>query len=152
MISTLVAFKDIPGVFGSFIFWPDGTLAARDMPAIYNDDIFAEIGRRLNGIADAVDPQVPSMSEMLVKFDSYWLLSRRTPHYTLNVLAEETVNYPALKMASNVAMRHLGDKVVSAISTISTQVKLADLSPVFSPAPPAVETRPRRTWRGQVVD
>ncbi len=152
MIPTLLAFKDIPGVFGSFIFWPDGTLAARDMPSIYQDDVFAEIGRRLNGIADAVDPQVPGLSEMLVKFDAYWLLSRRTPHYTLNVLAEENVNYPALKMATNVAMRHLAEKVVAAVPTINAQMKLPEMTEVYAPAAPAPEPRSRRIWRGQMVE
>jgi len=42
----LTALKDIPGVVGSFVLTPRGALAAREMPSVYPDDIFPEMGRR----------------------------------------------------------------------------------------------------------
>jgi hypothetical protein len=104
---SLTSLRDIPGVFGSFLLTPEGELSARDMPQMYQDATFADIGRRLRGIAETAASAVRGYHEILAKFNGYWLLSKLTPNGTLNVVAAETVNFPALRMATNVAIRHL---------------------------------------------
>jgi len=163
MSSALSSLKDIPGVFGSFVFAPDGALAARDMPALYPDSVFTEIGRRLESIAEAVDGQLKGYHELLAKFDGHWLLSRRTPKGTLNVLVDESVNFPALKMAANVAVKHL-DKLEASVPAPPPVMESAPVPavpsippppptpPVAAAAPVSSEQKPRRIWRGQVVE
>ena len=69
------------------------------MPAIFADEIFSELGRRLLGIYSTFDLQVSQFDDLLLKFDGYWLYIRRAAHGFLSILTSETVNYPALKMA-----------------------------------------------------
>ncbi len=147
MNQVLKALKDIPGVFGSFVLTPDGALASRDMPEVYADSIFSEIGRRLNGISEAAEPHIDAVNELVVKFESHWLISRRRPGFTFNVLAEQSVNYPALKMALNVAIRQIGDVTVTAAPTASAVTAV----PVAASSPTAPEA-PKRRWRGHVLD
>ena len=149
---SLTALRDIPGVFGSFLLTPGGALAARDMPAVYQDGAFADLGRRLQAIAETAEPVVRGYYELLAKFNGYWFLSRRTPNGTLNIVANETVNFPALRMATNVAIRHLTAEPVKPMAP-SAPAATPSPAPQASAAPPtATEHRPRRIWRGQVVD
>lgn len=165
-MNALSSLKDIPGVFGSFVFGPDGALVARDMPAVYPDSVFAEIDRRLKGIAEAVEPSLHGFYELLAKFEGHWLLSRMTPKGNLNILADESVNFPALKMAANVAVKHLDELTKESPAPMPVPVAAPPAAtaapaaapqpaavPVAKPLPPAPpEHRPRRIWRGQVVD
>lgn len=153
---SLTALRDIPGVFGSFLLTPDGLLAQRDMPNVYPDAAFSEIGRRLEAIAETSTPVVRGYYEILAKFNGYWFLSRRTPNGTLNIVAEEHVNFPALRMAANVAIRHLTASPLMAMATETAVAPAVSTSPApqasqADPAP-APEHRPKRIWRGQVVD
>jgi predicted regulator of Ras-like GTPase activity (Roadblock/LC7/MglB family) len=152
----LTALKDIPGVVGSFVLTPQGALVAREMPAIYPDSVFPEIGRRLRSVSEAIDGQVPDFNDLLLKFESYWLLVRRSTQGFLSILTTDTVNYPALKMATNVALKQVNE-------SMATAVPLAIASPPpeaaqeQAPQPAAASsaspaTKPRRFWRGQAMD
>jgi hypothetical protein len=114
---SLTSLRDIPGVYGSFLLTPQGELAQRDMPQVYQDSAFVEIGRRLRAVTEAAETVVRGYHEFLAKFNGYWLLSKRTPNGTLNVVAAETVNFPALRMATNVAIRHLTAEPLKPLAT-----------------------------------
>src|SRR4051794_11447831 len=98
----LSSLKDIQGVVGSFVLNDTGALMGREMPTLYPDALFPEIGRRLESVKQALETQKGPYTELLLKFDAYWLVSRRTTKGSLNILTTETVNYPALRMATNV--------------------------------------------------
>ncbi len=165
MEKVLAALKDIHGVEGSFVMNTNGELVCRQMPSIFADEIFAELGRRLLGIYSTFDLQVSQFDDLLLKFDGYWLYIRRASHGFLSILTSETVNYPALKMASNLALSQLTSQIQSAkpISTApAAQVVAAAPSPAPAPvalpapvkmeAPKPVTPIHRRFFRGQPVD
>ena len=154
----LSALKDIQGVVGSFVLADGGGLVSREMPALYPDALFPKIGRRLGSVNEALETQKGPYSELLLKFDAYWLLSRRTQHCSLNILTTDAVNYPALRMATNVALKQIEEKIAS--SPVTT-VPVASSSSVARPEPvdiapePATTAAPekkRRMWRGQYID
>jgi predicted regulator of Ras-like GTPase activity (Roadblock/LC7/MglB family) len=148
MQTILTALKDIPGVVGSFVLTPQGALAAREMPAIYPDNIFPELGRRLTTIGEVVDSQMGPMQELLMKFESYWVFVRHTANCLLTVLVADSVNFPALRMATNVALKQLAEL---SISTAPAPVPAAPAAPAPEAAPASAPAR-RRMWRGQWVD
>lgn len=163
MQQVLTALKDIPGVVGSFVLNDKGALVSREMPAIYPDDIYPEIGRRLIGVYEAIALQMASLGDFLLKFDGYWFLCRRTTQCFLGILTTETVNYPALKMATNVALKQLDVHVPGMPSLIAE--KVAEPVPVEESAPapaPEAEVAPaaavaapskgKRFWRGSWID
>jgi hypothetical protein len=143
MLKVLSALKDIPGVVGSFILADSGALLCREMPAVYPDDMFPELGRRLSGVKEAVETQASPFSDLLLKFESFWLLNRRATGCTLSILTTQAVNYPALRMATNVALKQIEEKVASGTMPL----------PAASTSATAAndEAKPKRFFRGQPV-
>jgi predicted regulator of Ras-like GTPase activity (Roadblock/LC7/MglB family) len=141
MLKILTALKDIPGVVGSFVLADQGALLCREMPAIYPDELFSELARRLVGVKEAVETQASPFSDLLLKFDAFWIVSRRASQCTLSILTTQSVNYPALRMATNVALKRIEEKIASGEVTLT------------APAAPAAPEAPkaRRYFRGQAV-
>lgn len=168
MEKILAALKDIHGVEGSFVMNTNGELVCRQMPAIFSDEIFPELGRRLLSIYSTFDLQVSQFDDLLLKFDGYWLYIRRAAHGFLSILTAETVNYPALKMASNLALSQLTNQIQTArplaiapdavVAQIQAPASVAAPMPVVLPAPATMEPPKtvtpvhRRFFRGQPVD
>jgi len=148
MQNVLTALKDIPGVVGSFVLNDKGALVSREMPAIYPDEIYPEMGRRLVGVYEAIALQVASLGDLVLKFEGYWFLCRRSAQCFLGILTTETVNYPALKMATNVALKQIDEQVASLPPLIVEKVAVPEVA--VAPAP-AVEVK-KRFWRGTLID
>lgn len=154
----LASLKDIPGVVGSFALTPQGALVVKEMPAVYSAEIFPELGRRLVSVGEVLEQQTAAFQELLLKFEGSWLFVRRSTHCLLSVLVAETVNYPALRMATNVALRQLGDQLAAQPVPAIVEVPAA-AEPALEPEPVAVvpmaptpAAKPRRMWRGQLLD
>lgn len=144
MLKILTALKDIPGVVGSFVLADQGALLCREMPAIYPDAIFPELARRLVGMKEAVETQASPFSDLLLKFDAFWLLNRRASKCTLSILTTQAVNYPALRMATNVALKQIEERIASGT------VKM-DATAATGTAAVVEEPKARRFFRGQAI-
>lgn len=165
MQTVLVALKDIPGVVGSFVLNPQGVLIAREMPAIFPDNIFPNLGRRLASVVEALETQISAVQEMLLKFEGHWIFVRRSTQGFLTILASDSVNFPALKMASNVALKQVTDHLIAhppvltppALSEIFEPAPAPEPAPTPAPAapiepPPSAPPKKRRMWRGKWID
>ena len=160
MQSVLSALKDIPGVVGSFVLNPQGVLLAREMPGVFPDTVFPNLGRRLASVVEALETQVSAVQELLMKFDGHWLFVRRSAQGFLTILTSDTTNLPALKMASNVALKQVTEHLTANPPVIETPTESEVTEPSASApavAAPVVESAPaatkkRRMWRGQWVD
>ena len=153
MQTTLASLKDIPGVVGSFVLDPQGGLVAKEMPAVYAAAIFPELGRRLVSVGEVLEQQTAAFQELLLKFEGSWLFVRRTTQCMLSVLVAETVNYPALRMATNVALKQLSDQLAAQPALAAVPVPAAiEAAPAPAASVEAAPAKPRRMWRGQVID
>jgi predicted regulator of Ras-like GTPase activity (Roadblock/LC7/MglB family) len=156
MQAILTSLKDIPGVVGSFVLNPQGALLAKEMPSIYPGEIFPEMGRRLVSVGEVLEQQTTSFQELLLKFEGSWLFVRRTTQCLLSVLVSETVNYPALRMATNVALKRINDQLLAQPATPLPVAPVPEPVPAAvapaAPVVPAAPAKPRRMWRGQVVE
>jgi hypothetical protein len=133
----------------------------REMPAIFPDNTFPNLGRRLASIVEATETQISSIQEVLLKFEGHWLLVRRSAQGFLTILTAETVNFPALKMASNVALKQISEHLIASPRVApGPAADLAEATPSVpvtetAPVAPAQTTEPpkkRRMWRGQWID
>ncbi len=136
MQHVLTALKDIPGVVGSFVLNGKGTLVSREMPAIYPDEIFPEMGRRLVGVYEAIAAQASAMGDLVLKFEDHWFLCRRTAQCFLGILMADSINFPALKMATNVALKQLDEKVAT-MPPLLAEKPVAAVEPIVLPEPAA---------------
>jgi hypothetical protein len=133
----LAGLKDVRGVEGSFVLLlPGGELVARDGLPVVTDGGLAETARRLSNLFEVADTVCPRSEEAVLRFEGMSLFARRTARVMLGVLVGEAGSLPALRMATNLALRRLED---------------APLAPAAAkPAAPA-ETKPPTLWRGRPV-
>lgn len=107
LLETLHSLRDIEGVQGTFILRAgDGQLLGRDLPAVIDDKILANIGPRIDRLFDIVDASPPTDSVAL-RFGDQRLDVKRVGMAELCVLAEATVSVPALRMAMRLVERKL---------------------------------------------
>ena len=136
--------QDVPGVIGSFVVSSSGTLVDKAMPAVVGDDVYPDLGRRLATALETLDATISSFDDVLMKFDEHSLYCRRLQNGILSIISSATVNYPALRMATNIASAKIDPLIPDALTAPAT-------APVAAPAPPATAA-PKRFWRGQAVD
>ncbi len=127
--SVLEGLRDLEGVFGSFMLTRSGELLGKDLPAVFDDALFAEVGPRITRLTDTLIDEDDRLSTLNVSAGSYKLHLRDLPDGILGVLMSMHANMPALSMAINVAVRRL---------PVQRQ------SSVPPPPPPSVPTVPHQ--------
>jgi hypothetical protein len=107
LVGTLRTLRDIQGVQGSFVLRAgDGHLLGRDMPALIDDQVLANIGPRIDRLLDIVESSPPTES-MALRFGEQRIDVKRIKSAHLCVLADATVSAPALRMAMRLVDRKL---------------------------------------------
>jgi predicted regulator of Ras-like GTPase activity (Roadblock/LC7/MglB family) len=126
---TLSGLRDVEDVRGSFLLGGGGQLVARDLPAMFHSDIFAEIGPRLVRLRETLESDGDDMSALTLRFAEHKLHLRAVGALLLGVITSAKVNGPALRMAMNLVTRR-----------VSAQAN--DLQPDAPEAPVPVATTP----------
>jgi hypothetical protein len=101
--------KDVAGVYGSFMVSPAGTTVARDMAALFTDDLLDEVAPRLLRLLDAFGDEGVEVLSCVVRYGEHLLFVRAVrPRGALCVLSDRQVNLPALRMGASLVARRLG--------------------------------------------
>jgi len=128
----LSALRDVAGVHGSFLLQPSGELLGKDLPAVFHDELFVEVGARLS------------------RFDEHRLYVTRFAHGLLAVIAANEINAAALRMALTLTTRRLEAEIVALMTSPPPPV-----APSPSVTPPPVSMAGShgvpRTYRGRVL-
>jgi predicted regulator of Ras-like GTPase activity (Roadblock/LC7/MglB family) len=103
----LEGLRDLEGVYGSFVLTRSGELLGKDLPNVFDEALFAEVGPRIARLTDTLIDQEDKLSTMSVSAGNYKLHLRDLPDGMLGVLMSMHANMPALNMAINVAVRRL---------------------------------------------
>lgn len=152
-LTTLLAtLKDVPGIQGSFLLSDTGSLLARDLPAVFSDDLFAEAGPRLTRLADTFESVGKRVETCLMRFRDHKIYMRRAAEGFLCVLASTNVNLPALRTAATLVARRTHAELERA-STAPTVAPIA-AAPTSVPAPSvaAPSSGKGRVYRGRKLD
>lgn len=128
--NVLEGLRDLEGVFGSFVLTRSGELLGKDLPAVFDDALFAEVGPRIMRLTDTLIDQDDRLSTLNVSAGNYKLHLRDLPDGILGVLMSMHANMPALSMAINVAVRRLPAQRHDSVPT--------------PPPPPSVPTVPHQ--------
>ena len=103
---TLAGLRDVSEVQGSFLLEGDGSLLARDLPAVFHAELFADVGPRLARLRETFDT-TNDASTITMRFTDHKLHVRSVGSRLLCVLSGAAVNAPALRMAMNLVARRL---------------------------------------------
>ena len=106
LVQTLGGLRDVDEVQGSFLLAGDGRLLARDLPAVFHAELFADVGPRLARLRDTFDTD-GGTSTLTMRFSDHKLHLRAVGSKLLCVLTGAAVNGPALRMAMNLVARQV---------------------------------------------
>jgi predicted regulator of Ras-like GTPase activity (Roadblock/LC7/MglB family) len=141
----LTGLKDVSGVHGSFMVAPDGAMVARDLAAMFTDELLDEVGPRLLRLGELFAAEGMDVKTYVLRFREHLLFVRGVRDGVLCVLSDVGVNLPALRMGTSLAVRRLGPM-------LDNPPELPDPPP--SPPPPPPPSSPGLTiqYRGAVLN
>jgi hypothetical protein len=148
----LGALRDVVGVHGSFALRLNGELVGKDLPAVFADELFLEVGARLSRFVETMAAEGDEVSSAIFRFDEHRLHITRCAHGLLGVITDSQVNMAALRMAQTLTVRRLEPELVALLTSPP---------PVVTPRAPSAATSPSsvmagsqgvpRTYRGRVL-
>lgn len=149
----LSALRDVAGVHGSFVTHVSGELVGKDLPAVFHDELFVEVGARLSRFIETMAADGDEVSSAVLRFDEHRLYVTRFAHGLLAVITANDINVAALRMALTLTTRRLEPELVALLTSPPPPV-----APSLTPPPPSVggstlagSQGVPRTYRGRVI-
>jgi predicted regulator of Ras-like GTPase activity (Roadblock/LC7/MglB family) len=147
---SLAALRDVAGIHGSFVLRPTGELLGKDLPAVFHDELFVEVGARLSRFVETMAADGDEVASAVLRFDEHRLYVTRFAHGLLCVIASNDINVAALRMAVTLTTRRIEPEVVGMLTNPPPPVAP---SPSLTPPPVSVAGSHGvpRTYRGRVL-
>jgi hypothetical protein len=146
----LPALRDVAGVHGSFVLRLSGELVGKDLPAVFHDELFVEVGGRLARFVETMAADGDEVASAILRFDEHRLYVTRFAHGLLAVITANDVNAAALRMALTLTTRRIEPEIVALLTNPPPPV-----APSPSAVPPPASTAGShgvpRTYRGRVI-
>jgi predicted regulator of Ras-like GTPase activity (Roadblock/LC7/MglB family) len=109
----LVGLRDVDDVHGSFLIGGDGSLLARDLPEVFRDELFSEVGPRLVRLRETLESNGEDVKSLVLRFTEHKLYLRPVGASLLCIITGARVNGPALRMATNLVAKHVEMEAVT---------------------------------------
>jgi predicted regulator of Ras-like GTPase activity (Roadblock/LC7/MglB family) len=138
---TLRSLRDVQGVYGSFVVAGSGALVARDLPPVFDGELFAEVGPRVVRLYETFLTGGEDLEAAMLRFSEHKLYLRKMTWGVIGILSTVTVNLPALRMVANLVIRKIDPEVSPSMLT-PPPPPVAMQPP--TPPPPIVESTPPR--------
>ncbi|HXK18014.1 MAG TPA: roadblock/LC7 domain-containing protein [Polyangiaceae bacterium] len=146
----LSALRDVAGVHGSFVLQLSGELVGKDLPAVFHDELFVEVGARLSRFVETMAADGDEVSSAILRFEEHRLYVSRFAHGLLAVITGNDVNTAALRMALTLTTRRIEPEMLALLTSPPPPV-----APTPSMTPPPVSVAGShgvpRTYRGRVL-
>jgi predicted regulator of Ras-like GTPase activity (Roadblock/LC7/MglB family) len=104
ILSTL---RDVEGVEGAFVISSDGALVDKDLPAMFDPQLFLEVGPRIVRLKETFASGGDEMDSCVIRFADFKLFIRAMQQGFLCILSSVAVNMPALRMGVQLAVRRI---------------------------------------------
>ena len=151
---TLSGLRDVDEVQGSFLLGDSGQLMARDLPALFHNDIFGEIGPRLVRLRETLEADGDDVSTVTLRFAEHKLHLRTIGALLLGVITNAKVNGPALRMAINLVSRRVasqGSRIQVEVPSAAPAVDLEPDASTPAAAPVGMRRAPGVMGRNDIV-
>lgn len=146
---SLAALRDVAGVHGSFLLKLNGDLVGKDLPSVFHDELFVDVGSRLSRFIETMAADGDEVASAILRFDEHRLYVTRFSLGLLAVITANDVNAAALRMALTLTIRRLEPEL--AVLLTSPPPPVAPLS--TTPPPPSLAGSHGipRTYRGRII-
>jgi predicted regulator of Ras-like GTPase activity (Roadblock/LC7/MglB family) len=121
LTDTLQSLRDVPGMAGSFVVSDLGRLLARDMPAVFGDDVLGEVGPRALRLRETLGHENETVASFAVSYGDYVLFLRPLRDGLLCALGTHDVNLASLRMAMTLTVRRLNSLLDPRGATITSE-------------------------------
>src|SRR5579862_7118264 len=111
---SLRSLRDVPGVYGSFVLAGSGALIARDLPDVFDGNLFAEVGPRMTRLWETLLSAGDELDACVLRYLEHKVYVRRMTWGLIGVISGVTVNMPALRMVANLIVRRIDPEVTPA--------------------------------------
>jgi hypothetical protein len=147
----LGALRDVAGVHGSFVLKLTGELVGKDLPAVFHDELFVEVGGRLSRFVETMAADGDEVTSAILRFDEHRLYVTRFAHGLLAVITANDINAAALRMALTLTTRRLEPEIVALLTSPPPPVEARNGS--LTPPPPSLAGShgAPRTYRGRII-
>lgn len=108
----LATLFDVPHVVGSFLVSGAGTVAARALPEVVDDQTLAEAGDRVVRMAETLQAVGLDPDLCVLRFAEHKLFVKPLPGGMLCIVTGADIALPALRMAANLVARRVGPELV----------------------------------------
>jgi predicted regulator of Ras-like GTPase activity (Roadblock/LC7/MglB family) len=145
----LAALRDVAGVHGSFVLKLNGDLVGKDLPTVFQDEIFVEVGARLSRFVETMASDGDEVASAILRFDEHRLYVSRFAHGLLAVITSNDINAAALRMALTLTARRLEPEIAALLTSPPPPV----LPYSSTPPPPSIAGShgAPRTYRGRII-
>jgi predicted regulator of Ras-like GTPase activity (Roadblock/LC7/MglB family) len=134
----LRALRDVEGVYGSFVIARTGALIASDLPAIFDANVFDEVGPRLTRLFETFASGGEELDGCVLRYAEHKLYLRSMAWGLIGVLSAVAVNKPALRMVVNLVIRRVDPEVVPSlrpnVPTAAPPLPVAKVPPPLAPS------------------
>ncbi len=135
IVEHLRMLRDVHGVYGSFVVAEAGSLVDRDLPAAFDEALFADVGPRVARLFETFVSGGRDMETCMLRYAEHKLYVRKMTWGIMAVLSSTAVNLPALRMVANLVVRRIDPEIAPLLSKRPSASK-----PASPPAtPPAVK-------------
>jgi predicted regulator of Ras-like GTPase activity (Roadblock/LC7/MglB family) len=112
---TLRTLRDIQGVYGSFVIAGTGALVASDLPAVFDADLFEEVGPRVTRLYETFLSGAEELDACMLRFAEHKIYLRKMTWGVIGILSTVAVNMPALRMVANLVIKKIDPEVVPSL-------------------------------------
>jgi predicted regulator of Ras-like GTPase activity (Roadblock/LC7/MglB family) len=137
---TLRNLRDVQGVYGSFVIAGTGALVAKDLPAVFDGNVFAEVGPRITRLWETLLSGGDDLDACVLRYLDHKVYLRRMTWGLIGVISGVTVNMPALRMVANLVIRRIDPDVPPSLRPTAPPASVPPLSLRAPPPPPMPPT------------
>jgi predicted regulator of Ras-like GTPase activity (Roadblock/LC7/MglB family) len=130
---SLRTLRDVEGVFGSFVISSSGALVSKDLPAVFDNDLLAEVGPRITRLYETFSSGGQELDSVMLRYFEHKLYLRKMAWGLIGILSGIEVNLPALRMVGNLVARRIDPEVAATMSRPPTP---------RTPSPPRTALKP----------
>jgi len=140
---SLRTLRDVQGVFGSFVLSGTGSLVSKDLPAVFDEAVFEEVGPRITRLYETFSTGGEDLDSVMLRYFEHKLYLRKMAWGILGILSGTQINLPALRMAGNLVARRIDPDVAATVSRAPsppvrpTPSVRSDPGPAGGSSPPA---------------
>jgi predicted regulator of Ras-like GTPase activity (Roadblock/LC7/MglB family) len=115
--------RDVEGVHGSFVVAMSGSLVDSDLPAVFDSDLFGEVGPRVARLYETFFSGGGDLETCVLRYAEHKLYIRKMTWGIIGVLSSVGINLPALRMVANLVIRRIDPEIANLSQAPSSAAK-----------------------------